>query len=108
MAVNSTHPDYEASALDWARARDVLAGEDAVKAAAGKYLPRMQSQTDNEFGMYCRRASFFNATARTAEGYVGLVFRRPPFVKVPEGTNSEGAKTRSGQGLESGEQRSGV
>jgi hypothetical protein len=31
MAVNSTHPDYEAAALDWARARDVLAGEDAVR-----------------------------------------------------------------------------
>src|SRR5215467_8978244 len=101
MAVNSTHPDYEASALDWSRARDVLAGEDAVKAAAGKYLPRMQSQTDNEFSMYCCRASFFNATARTAEGYVGLIFRRPPFVKVPEvlahGRRADGHQVGSGQ-----------
>jgi hypothetical protein len=84
MAVNSTHPDYEASALDWSRARDVLAGEDAVKAAGEKYLPRLDSQTDDEFAAYRKRASFFNATARTAEGYVGLVFRRPPFIKVPE------------------------
>ena len=28
MAVNATHPDYHAAALDWSRARDVLAGED--------------------------------------------------------------------------------
>ena len=34
--------------------------------------------------------SFFNATARTAEGYVGLIFRRPPFVKVPESDDGVG------------------
>ena len=84
MAVNATHPDYDASALDWSRARDVLSGEDAVKAAAEKCLPRLDSQTDEEFAAYQKRASFFNATARTADGYVGLMFRRPPFVKVPE------------------------
>ena len=31
MAIGGTHPDYDASAAEWARARDVLAGEDAVK-----------------------------------------------------------------------------
>ncbi len=41
---------YDASALDWARARDVLAGEDAVKAAGEKYLAWMDSQSDEEFG----------------------------------------------------------
>jgi hypothetical protein len=90
MAVNSTHPDYEASAVDWSRARDVLSGEDAVKAAGEKYLPRLDSQTDDEFAAYRKRASFFNATARTAEGYVGLMFRRPPFVKVPEASAGVG------------------
>ena len=84
MPVNSTHADYDAAAVDWSRARDVLSGEDAVKAAGEKYLPRLDSQTDDEFGAYRKRASFFNATARTADGYVGLMFRRPPFVKVPE------------------------
>lgn len=90
MAVNTTHPDYDASAMEWSRARDVLAGEDAVKAAGEKYLPRLDSQTDDEFAAYRKRASFFNATARTAEGYVGLIFRRPPFVKVPEGSSGVG------------------
>lgn len=32
MPVNSTHPDYDAHLPAWLRARDVLAGEDAVKA----------------------------------------------------------------------------
>ena len=90
MAVNSTHPEYDASALDWSRARDVLSGEDAVKAAGEKYLPRLDSQTDDEFAAYRKRASFFNATARTADGYVGLMFRRPPFVKVPESNSGVG------------------
>ena len=40
MAINATHPDYDASAVDWSRARDVLSGEDAVKAAGEKYLSR--------------------------------------------------------------------
>ena len=94
MPVNSTHVDYEAAALDWSRARDVLAGEDAVKAGGEKYLARLDSQTDEEFAAYGQRASFFNATARTAEAYQGLIFRRPPFVKLPEA--STGASVPGG------------
>ncbi len=83
MPVNSTHPDYDANLATWSRARDVVSGEDAVKAAGVRYLPRLDSQTDDEFDAYKGRASFFNATSRTAEGYVGLIFRRPPFIKTP-------------------------
>ncbi|MHB8524449.1 MAG: DUF4055 domain-containing protein, partial [Limisphaerales bacterium] len=90
MPVNSTHADFDASALEWSRARDVLSGEDAVRAAGEKYLARLDSQTEDEFAAYRKRASFFNATARTAEGYVGLIFRRPPFVKVPESDDGVG------------------
>ena len=49
MPVNSTHPDYDANILAWQRARDVFAGEDAVKAAAEKYLPRLDCQDDKEY-----------------------------------------------------------
>jgi hypothetical protein len=90
VPVNSTHPDYDTNAFDWLRARDVLAGEDAVKSAGEKYLPRLDSQSDEEFLAYRKRASFFNATARSAEGFIGLVFRRPPFVKVPESQSGVG------------------
>lgn len=84
MPVNSTHLEYDENIEAWSRARDVMAGEDAVKASGVRYLPRLDSQTDDEYAAYKARASFFNATARTAEGYVGLVFRRPPFIKTPE------------------------
>jgi hypothetical protein len=37
----------------WIRAREVLAGEDAVKAGGEKYLPRLEAQTDEEYAA-CR------------------------------------------------------
>ena len=86
MSVQSTHADYDASLAVWQRARDVIAGEDAVKRAGAKYLPRLESQSDTEFAAYVARASFFNATARTADGYLGLIFRRAPFMKLPDET----------------------
>ncbi len=64
MAVNSTDPNYNASARDWSRAREVLAGEDAVKGAEDKYLPRLDSQTDENYAAYNRRASFFGQRVR--------------------------------------------
>ena len=84
MPVNSTHPEYDENLVAWSRARDVISGEDAVKSAGIRYLPRLDSQTDEEYAAYKERASFFNATSRTAEGYVGLIFRRPPFLKIPD------------------------
>ena len=90
MPVDSTHPDYDASIAAWQRARDVFAGEDAIKAAAEKYLPRLDCQDDTEYRAYKNRASFFNASARTADGFVGLVFRRDPTFKLPDKSNGVG------------------
>jgi hypothetical protein len=87
MPVDSTHLDYDANAAVWLRARDVFAGEDAVKQAGERYLPRLDSQSDEEYKAYRARASFFNATARTADGFVGLIFRREPTFKIPEGNS---------------------
>ena len=84
MPANSTHLDYDATLPSWLRARDVIAGEDAVKAASTKYLPRLDSQSDNEYLGYKSRACFFNATSRTADGFLGLLFRRDPEVKLPD------------------------
>lgn len=79
-----TSAEYDASAPQWARAREVIAGEDAVKAAATKYLPRLDSQSDEEYAAYKQRASFFGATARTLEEYLDLVFRRAPVTRAGE------------------------
>ena len=93
MPVNSHHPDYDASLPAWQRARDVIAGEDAVKDGGEKYLPRLDSQSDNDYLGYKTRASFYNATARTADGYVGLIFRREPTFKLPDDRQPVGDKS---------------
>jgi len=84
VPANSTHPDYDANLTAWLRTRDVIAGDDAVKAAGEKYLPRLDSQTDDEYFAYKSRACFFNATSRTLDGFLGLLFRRDPEVKMPD------------------------
>lgn len=85
MPANSTHADYDAALPGWIRARDLLAGEDAVKASGAKYLPRLDGQTDEDYLAYQSRARFSNATRRAADAFVGLVFRKAPFVKIHEG-----------------------
>ncbi len=90
MPANTTHPDYDNNVAAWLRARDVIAGDDAIKAAGTRYLPRLDSQTDDEYDGYKSRASFFNATARTIEGFVGMLFRRSPSLKLPAPSSGVG------------------
>lgn len=61
-----------------------------MKAAGTRYLPRLDSQSDTEYTAYKSRASFFNATARTVDGFVGLIFRREPTFKLPDGNAGVG------------------
>ena len=84
MPANSTHPDYDANLATWLQARDVISGEKAVKLGGIKYLPRLDSQSENEYLGYKSRACFFNATSRTCDGFLGLLFRRDPEVKLPD------------------------
>lgn len=84
MPVDSTHLDYDNNVAAWLRARDVFAGEDAIKLGGVRYLPRLDAQTDPDYAAYKSRASFFNATARTADGFVGLILRRDATVKLPD------------------------
>jgi len=97
MPVNSLHPVYLEMVNAWSRARDVIAGEDAVKAGGEKYLLRLDSQSDDEYAAYRARASFFNATARTADGYIGLIYRREPFIKLPDGLSALGRALKAFQ-----------
>lgn len=83
MPVDTTHRLYDQFAPSWQRTRDVLAGEDAVKAAGEAYIPRLETQTDEEYQQYVARGFFYNATARTLAGYLGMIFRRDPAVNSP-------------------------
>ena len=83
MPVDTHHAEYDANLTAWTRARDLVAGEDAVKAKGETYLPRLPGQSDTEYAAYKLRAAFFNATGRTVDGLVGLVFRKDPTVVLP-------------------------
>ncbi len=82
--VAKPHPCYELYVAKWQRARDVMDGEDAVKAGAWKYLPKLDGQDDDDYDGYNKRASFFNASSRTSDGLVGMIFRSNPAVVLPK------------------------
>jgi hypothetical protein len=85
MSVEFRHPDYLASIDFWQTARDVIAGEAAIKSAGVRYMPGLEGMSATEYAAYIGRSMFYNATARTVSGYLGVIFRREPVVKAPDG-----------------------
>jgi len=83
MPVNTTYPAYDLNLEAWQRIRDVIAGDAAIKRGGEKYMPRLDSQSDSEYQAYIGRGFFYNATARTASGYLGLIFRKDPILELP-------------------------
>lgn len=83
MAVNNEHEEYKRFSSIWQKCRDLIAGEEAVKARGEEYLPRPSGQSTAEYEGYKKRSVLFNATGRTGDGLSGLIFGLPPQVKVP-------------------------
>lgn len=67
----------------WCVMADVLAGEDAIKNAGDKYLPRFAEDDDDSWLVYKERATFFEITDRAATAMNGFLFRKDPQIKVP-------------------------
>lgn len=84
MPLHSKHRSYTQNARLWRKIRDVLAGEDTIKAAGERYLPRLGGQTRDDYQAYLSRSFFYNAAARTAVGLVGAIFRKAPRLNLPE------------------------
>lgn len=84
MSVNKKHPAYETMCGKWNRCRDVYDGQDSIHARGAVYLPKLKDQTEEEYKAYVERATFYNATYRTISGLLGMIFRQPPKVDVPE------------------------
>jgi hypothetical protein len=68
----------------WAKIETVKNGEDAVKSAGEIYLPKLSGQDQKEYEAYVKRASFYNATARTSLALTGAIIRKEPQVKCPK------------------------
>lgn len=78
MAVTDLAAEYSANQDDWQMIRDVLKGAKAVREGGTKYLPQLSGMSWGEYEAYKKRAQFFNASARTLNGLVGMIFRKEP------------------------------
>lgn len=86
MPVNTRHKLYGLQCADWKKMRDCVAGQRAIHEAAEAYLPRLVGETDTDYAARKARANFFNATSRTIEGLVGMLFRVEPDCDVSPAT----------------------
>jgi len=64
--------------------RDVLDGEDTVKAQGTIYLPQPNGMSTSEYEAYKTRAAYTNFTARAHSAMCGLVGRKKPGLVAPE------------------------
>lgn len=84
MPVHKPNSEYDVLLPLWNRCRDVIEGEDTVKAKGDVYLPRLDNQDANQYAAYKLRAMFYGASGRTVEGLTGSIFRKPPKITFPE------------------------
>jgi len=73
-----THPDYNKMKPVWAKCRDAVEGEEAIKAKGVDYLSKLNGQSSTEYASYLDRSQWFGATGRTVESYLGMLFRKSP------------------------------
>lgn len=85
MPVDTRHDEYDKYVKKWKRARDAVAGEDAVHAAKTEYLPMLSKQEPYEYESMLKRSPYFNASGRTLDALVGMVFRKMPQVQASDG-----------------------
>jgi hypothetical protein len=77
------HPAYKDAEDMWEKCSAFIDGEDAVKDAGDKYLPKLSGQKDDAYKAYKERAIFFAAASKTCAGLLGAVFYKPPEVTLP-------------------------
>jgi hypothetical protein len=84
VAVDRKHPDYLSLAPLQQKARDVIAGEEAVHAGRELYLPRPPGQDNADYDIYLARAGFLNGTRQTVKTFSGMIFRNDPIIDASD------------------------
>lgn len=80
--------DFVQAQGKWSLVDDVCDGEEAIKEAGDKYLPRPNpsdesAENKERYEQYKKRAVFYGATGRTLQGLVGAAFRKDPTPVLP-------------------------
>lgn len=83
MPIDTKHPEYTANQDIWNKCIDFYEGEEAVKDAGSKYLPKLSGQDTQKYNAYRDRALFYNAVGRTVAALVAAVFARPTSIDLP-------------------------
>lgn len=79
------HTEYAYYYGQWITARDLDAGEWAVKARGTIYLPKIQAQTDTEYVQFLEKATFYNGVGVTVRSMSGALFLHEPNISVYRG-----------------------
>lgn len=90
MPVTTVHPGYSRRVNQWKTVRDCIEGEDAIKAAGVRYLPRAVGASDEQYEAYKQRARWNNYTARNLEGLHGFIFRKSPVITCSDSFKRSG------------------
>jgi len=81
MAVDQTHPAYDAALPTWTLCRDVAAGARVVKSKGSAYLLKPSGMSLEDSRHYSERAALFSALPRTIMALSGAIFTKPPVVE---------------------------
>lgn len=88
--VKTTHPLYQKRLPQWKLMRDVMEGDDAIKAAGEDYLPRpstahksYDAYEEMQYQSFKKRAVFPGFTAQIHDCLHGMVESRPAKIDVP-------------------------
>lgn len=84
MGVDTPHRDYTKYLEQWIKLQDASDGQEAVHAKTTDYLPKLGGQDDDDYKAYLSRALFYGATGRTIDSLTGMIFRKPPKMKLPK------------------------
>ena len=87
MDATTQHPDYIVRIPEWQRVRDGMKGEQAIKNAAEKYLPRpagMSGEYADAYNDYIERAHFPLVTAYALQGVLGIIITKLPEFNFPK------------------------
>jgi hypothetical protein len=84
MPIDSKHPDYTKQAPAWQMMRDLAGGQRSIHAAAEAYLPRLTEEAGKPYEARLKRTPFYNATWRTIEALVGMLFRKAPKITASQ------------------------
>jgi hypothetical protein len=93
MALNSTHPLFEAFIPDWRLLRHSYAGERVIKQHGTTYLPATPGQVldglntnqpgDVSYQAYKTRAVFHDFVKEAVKTYIGMLHQKPPTIELP-------------------------